>query len=198
MGHYDVPVQRHPEGTAARHEANHYVTGRDGGRDIDLRRLALEGMRLHGRFAGVVRGVPRFSDDLARNVDAADATLERINASIDRWIEDQHIAAPPARPYAAVWQPKGDGSGSLDLEAEGVRTVIWCTGFRSDWSWVSVPAFDGRGYPVHQRGVTSVPGLFVVGLPWLHTWGSARFAGVAHDAAFLADRIAEARLARAA
>lgn len=76
---------------------------------------------------------------------------------------------------------------------------MWCTGFRTDWSWVEVPAFDGAGYPVHHRGVTTVPGLYVIGLPWLHTWGSGRFAGVARDAEHLAAHIAaRAPLARAA
>jgi putative flavoprotein involved in K+ transport len=55
---------------------------------------------------------------------------------------------------------------------------------------VRVPAFDGRGYPTHSRGVTSVPGLSVLGLPWLHTWGSGRFSGIARDAEHLAEHIA--------
>ena len=69
--------------------------------------------------------------------------------------------------------------------------MVWAIGFRADWSWVRVPVFDGAGYPTHARGVTSAPGLYVLGLPWLHTWGSGRFAGIARDAEFLADRITE-------
>jgi putative flavoprotein involved in K+ transport len=57
-----------------------------------------------------------------------------------------------------------------------------------------VPAFDGAGYPTHHRGVTTVRGLYVIGLPWLHTWGSGRFAGIERDARYLADRVAETRL----
>jgi len=54
---------------------------------------------------------------------------------------------------------------------------------------VHLPAFDGRGYPTHTRGVTSVPGLSVLGLPWLYTWGSGRFSGIARDAEHLAGHI---------
>jgi putative flavoprotein involved in K+ transport len=77
----------------------------------------------------------------------------------------------------------------LDVEAAGIQSVVWCTGFDTDHRWVQAPVFDGRGRPCHERGVTGVPGLYVVGLPWLHTWGSGQFAGIASDAEYVADLI---------
>jgi putative flavoprotein involved in K+ transport len=190
-GHYDMAIEDHKEGLGARHEANHYVTGRDGGRDIDLRRFASEGMTLHGRLAALdVDGTATFAGDLRRNLDMADAVSERIKDSVDAWIAANDVDAPEEDRYVPLWEPEADGAAVLDLEAAGITTVIWSTGFRSDWSWVKVPAFDGSGYPTHHRGVTSVPGLFVLGLPWQHTWGSGRFAGVARDARHLAPRVA--------
>ena len=62
-------------------------------------------------------------------------------------------------------------------------------GYRTDYRWIEVPVFDGKGYPHHQRGVTAVPGIYFLGLPWLYTWGSGRFSGVARDARYLADCI---------
>ncbi|WP_026910044.1 MSMEG_0569 family flavin-dependent oxidoreductase [Patulibacter minatonensis] len=185
-GHYDMAIEDHKEGLGARHEANHYVTGRDGGRDIDLRRFAVEGMTLHGRLAAIGDGALTFAGDLRRNLDVADAVSERIKDGVDAWIASQGVDAPEEERYVSLWEPGTDGGGELDLQAAGITTVIWATGFRSDWSWVKVPAFDGSGYPTHHRGVTSVPGLFVLGLPWQHTWGSGRFAGVARDAGHLA------------
>jgi putative flavoprotein involved in K+ transport len=187
-----MPITEHPQGLAARREANHYVTGRDGGHDIDLRRFALEGMRLHGRLAGADGSRLAIAGDLRSNLDAADATCERIKDTVDRWIDAQGIDAPTEPRYAAPWSPgvEADADGQLDLDAEGISTVIWATGFRSDWSWVHLPAFDGSGYPTHDRGVTTVPGLHVIGLPWLHTWGSGRFAGIARDAEHLGGVIA--------
>lgn len=189
MGQYDVPVEEHPEGTGVRREVNHYVTGRDGGRDLDLRAYAREGMRLHGRFGDVRDGRVELAGDLRANLDGADAVAERIKDAINDWIRAQGIAAPTERRYRPVWEPHGDGGGTLDLAAEGITSVLWATGFSSDWSWVRAPAFDGTGYPVHHRGVTSVPGLHILGLPWLHTWGSGRFAGIARDAEHLAGTI---------
>ncbi len=201
IGHYRMPVEHHPEGLGARREPNHYVTGRGGGRDIDLRAFALDGMRLHGHLHEITgAGVLSFAGDLRRNLDAADATAERIKDTIDRWIADRGIEAPSEPRYHPPWEPDGDGSEPLDLRRAGVRTVIWATGFRSDWSWVELPLLDDAGYPSHRRGISErVPGMYVLGLPWLHTWGSARFAGIDVDAAHVAGAIAErARLSAAA
>ena len=79
---------------------------------------------------------------------------------------------------------------TLNLESAGITSIIWCLGFRHDFSFVDVPVFDSRGYPRYQRGVTESLGLYFIGLPWLHTWGSGRFAGVARDAQYLCDQIA--------
>ena len=81
---------------------------------------------------------------------------------------------------------------ALDLAAAGVTSVIWAAGYRHDYRWVKVGVFDGTGHPTHTRGVTAVPGLYFLGLPWLHTWGSGRFHGIARDAAHVAGRIAGA------
>ena len=114
------------EGLAARKEANHYVTGRDGGRDIDLRAFARDGMRLHGRLIGVRRTASRRSPPTcARNLDAADATAERIKDTIDRWIAGQGIDAPPRPRYEPVWQPPSDGRRAARPRGGGVRTVVW-------------------------------------------------------------------------
>jgi putative flavoprotein involved in K+ transport len=191
IGHYRMPITEHPEGLSARREPNHYVTGRGGGRDIDLRAFARDGMSLHGRLLESDGARLRFAPDLEQNLDGADATAERIKDTIDRWIATQGIDAPQEARYEPVWHPPHDGATPLELDAGGVRSVIWATGFVSDWSWVKLDAFDERGSPEHLRGVTKVEGLSVLGLPWLHTWGSGRFAGIAEDALYVADRIAE-------
>jgi putative flavoprotein involved in K+ transport len=190
MGHYSTPIEQHPRGEAARHGTNHYVTGRDGGHDIDLRVFALQGMALHGRLLGAADGRLSVGTNLARDLDGADAVSEGIKDGIDRWIERHGLDAPAEDRYVPVWRPPAEPATEVDLRDAGITSVVWCTGFRADWSWVRVPAFDGRGYPSHSRGVTSVPGLHVLGLPWLHTWGSGRFAGVAVDAEHLAGVVA--------
>ncbi len=194
MGHYDLPIDEHPEGNDARKEANHYVTGRDGGRDLDLRVFASQGMSLHGLLLSAQAGVAHFADDLRHNLDVADATYNRINAGIDRWIDKHGIeTAEGPSVYEPVWQPPDGPPEPLDLAAAGIASVVWCTGFRPDWGWVDVPFLDESGLPDHVRGVVSqTPGLFVLGLPWLHTWGSGRFAGVARDAEHVAEQMVAA------
>jgi putative flavoprotein involved in K+ transport len=189
LGQYDLPVDNHPQGDKVRKKANHYLTGRDGGRDIDLRRFALEGMVLHGRLTDIQGAKLHFGDDLARNLDSADATYNNICAMIDRHIAEQGISAPEQAHYQPLWQPSTP-QAELDIQAAGITSIVWATGFRADWSWVDLPLFDGAGYPAHRRGVTNVAGAYVLGLPWLYTWGSGRFVGVGRDAAYIAEAIA--------
>jgi putative flavoprotein involved in K+ transport len=194
MGHYRRGIDEFADADAVRFRANHYVTGRDGGHDIDLRAFARDGVRLHGRLTGIDGGVLGFADDLAPNLDNADAVSEGIKDSVDQWIERHGLAAPTEQRYRPVWRPD-PGPTELDVAAEGVGTVVWSTGFGRDNRWIEVPVFDGRGYPTHDRGVTSCPGLYFLGLPWQYTWGSGRFCGVAADAEHLAGRILASRAA---
>ncbi|WAL62489.1 MSMEG_0569 family flavin-dependent oxidoreductase [Thermocoleostomius sinensis] len=188
MGYYDLSIDEHPQKEKVRTKANHYVTGRDGGREIDLREFALQGMQLHGRLKTIHRGRLEFWDDLQQNLDQADAVAESIKNTIDRFIETHQIDAPTEPPYQPVWQPESPAL-SLALDEANIGAVVWCTGYHADFSWVDVPVFDGKGYPGHDRGVTSVRGLYFLGLPWLYTWGSGRFSGIARDATYLADYI---------
>jgi len=189
MGYYSKPVHEHPLQERVRAKANHYVTGRDGGRDIDLRRFALEGMKLYGRLKDVRGNTLEFGTDLAANLDQADAVADSIKNTIDKYIETNQIEAPVEPRYQPVWKPETDVT-SLDFAEAGITTIIWSMGFGTDYRWIEVPIFDGKGYPSHTRGVSTVPGIYFLGLPWLYTWGSGRFSGVASDAVFLAEQIA--------
>lgn len=188
MGYYDIPIDQHPQKETVRHKTNHYLTGRDGGREIDLRQFALEGMGLYGRLTTVEGQCLGFDGTLKQNLDQADAVAESIKRTIDQFIAQQGIDAPTEAPYQPVWVPQEEPA-SLDMAAAKITAVIWAMGYQADFSWVDVPVFDGKGYPGHDRGVTTVEGLYFLGLPWLYTWGSGRFSGVARDAQYLADRI---------
>jgi putative flavoprotein involved in K+ transport len=192
MGVYDVGVDRHVGGLSKRESTNHYVTGRDGGRDIDLRRFAAEGMHLYGRITGGSGAVLDIAPTLGASLNAADAVAQSIKNDIDRYIQRMGIDAPVESPYSAVWTPSVEPV-SLDLAAAGIRSIVWSIGYRADFRWVRAGVFDGQGHPTHARGVTSVPGLYFLGLPWLYTWGSGRFAGIARDATYLTERVLERR-----
>ncbi|MEV5366117.1 MSMEG_0569 family flavin-dependent oxidoreductase [Streptomyces cellulosae] len=192
MGHYAKNIDEFDDADAVRMRVNHYVTGRDGGRDIDLRALAQDGMRLYGRLTGIDGATLEFADDLKVNLDRADAVAEGIKDAIDAHIAAQGIEAPAEARYVPVWEPPGHVP-ELDLTEAGVTSVVWATGFTRDHRWIEIPVFDGRGYPMHWRGATSTPGLYFLGLPWQYSWGSGRFEAVGRDAEFLAGHIDTSR-----
>ncbi len=191
MGYYDQPIESHPDPDEARHKTNHYLTGRDNGRDIDLRKLATEGVALRGQIKTVSDGVIDFTTDLKENLDSADATYSRIQDNIDKYIAANNIEAPTTPRYASPWEPSAENNLPIDYRKEGITNVIWCTGFKVKFDWIEFPhVFDQRGYPTYKRGITDEHGLFFLGLPWLHTWGSGRFSHVGQDAMYLTDYIA--------
>ena len=197
MGYYDLPIDQHPDKEKVRSKTNHYLTGRDGGREIDLRQFATEGMALYGRLGDIDGGTLHFKPDLKENLDYADGVAESIKATIDKFIAAQGIDAPEEPPYQPVWQPPEETSKEplrLNCDAANITSVIWSIGYGMDFRWIEIPVFDGKGYPGHRRGVSRCYGLYFLGLPWLYTWGSGRFSGVAQDAEYIADAIAARKI----
>lgn len=188
MGYYKKSVDEHPLREGVRDNTNHYVTGRDGGREIDLRKFALEGMELFGLMENYQDGQLIFKPNLAANLNAADDTYKNINARIDSYIEKNDIDVPVEPQYQPVWEPKEERE-NLELADSGITSIIWSIGFTPDFSWLDLPVFNGMGAPVHRRGVANEKGVYFIGLPWLYTWGSGRFSGVAADAAYLSNEI---------
>lgn len=191
MGYYDISVNDHPLGKNVRNNTNHYVTGRDGGRDIDLRKFAQEGMELFGLMTDFDGENFCFEGNLAENLRVADDTYNNINKRIDAWIEQNGIeTAEGPSEYQPIWEVPQERL-TCSLAESGITSIVWCIGFRPDFSWLDAAVFNGHGHPKHERGVTTSPGLYFIGLPWLHTWGSGRFSGVKRDAEFLAQAIVE-------
>jgi putative flavoprotein involved in K+ transport len=177
---------------AAHLGADHYVSGIDGGHDIDLRRFALEGTRLYGHLTGVRDGRVFFAPDLERSLDASDAAADAVSQLIDTYIATVGVEAPPGRRYQPVWRPDREVT-ELELASAGITCVVWATGVGRDDSWIDVPVFGPGGWPVHRGGVTGCPGLYFLGLPGQRTWGSARLCGVGADARYLVEQIVARR-----
>ncbi|WP_158972698.1 MSMEG_0569 family flavin-dependent oxidoreductase [Paraglaciecola sp. L3A3] len=187
MNYYNTTIDKHPDGANAPHSTNHYVTGRDGGRDLNLRIFAEQGMQLYGQLGPVQNGVATFVDDLAKHLDAADDSAKRITDKIEEYIQLNHIEAPADDNVHSNYLP--DSPAVLDMNTSNISTVIWATGFRMNFNWVKLPAFDERGLPLEKRGVSPVDGLYFLGLNWMNTWGSGRFFHVGRDAEFLKEQI---------
>jgi putative flavoprotein involved in K+ transport len=194
MGYYEMTVDDHPLREGVRDNTNHYVTGRDGGRDIDLRRFAKEGMELYGVLEDFSDGRLKFRENLGESLAFADRTYNGINAAIDKHVAEKGVEAPPASVYEPVWEPEAE-RGTLELEGSGITSIVWCIGFLPDFKWLDASVFNGAGRPMHKRGVTAEEGVSFIGLPWLNTWGSGRFGAVGRDAEHVVSKVAE-RLAR--
>lgn len=176
---------RDPE--AARREPVVQLAGRPDRTNIDLPALQALGVRLTGRFAGTEAGNIRFSDDLAVNVSCAQTKLERLLERIDAFAG----TAPDAQ--ADVIAPVRLSPAPptrLSLKGENIRTIIWATGYRRNFSWLRIPAalrLDGE--IAHQDGAALVPGLFALGFRLLRKRDSHFIGGVGSDAVVLAQQV---------
>ena len=168
------------------------VSGVDGGNTVDLRALAAEGITLVGKAESFDNGVMRFAPDLRENIEASDASYLSMLNEADAFVARTGMELPE-EPQAHILGPDPDCVTNplreLDLTAAGVTSIIWATGYALDYGWLQVDAFDGSGKPKHQRGVSSEPGVYFLGLPWLSRRGSSFIWGVWHDAKYLADQI---------
>lgn len=188
MAYYARTIEDQPDPKATEAKTNHYMSGRDGGHEIDLRAFARDGLPLYGSVTGMEGTKIAFAPDLEKNLDDADKSYVGIRDMIDAYIKRHGIDAPTAPPFKKVWRPDAERT-QIDAAQEGITSVLWCIGFRPDYGWLQVDCLDATGRPVHKRGVCDVEGVYFLGLGWLHTWGSGRFLGVGEDAAHVTDRI---------
>lgn len=168
------------------------VSGADGGHTVDFRKLAHQGMTLVGMTAGYEAGVVTFAGDLAANLKSGDDNLASVFDAADAYVARTGISLPEepeARLRTTDPECVTDPVRALDLAAEGVTTILWATGYAQDYSWIEGELCDERGKLRHQRGVSTEPGIYFLGLPWQSRRGSSFIWGVWHDAKYVADQI---------
>ena len=169
------------------------VSGANGGHTVDFRILAARGITLLGNAETYEDGVMHFLPNLADNIAQGDANYLSLLDAADAYVAERSLDLPDepeARAIAPDPQCVTNPLFELNLAAAGIKTIIWATGYALDFGWVKVSAFDHKGRPVHQRGVSAVPGLYFLGLPWLSRRASPFIWGVWHDAEYLAGHIA--------
>ena len=172
------------------------VSGARGGETIDFRRLAHQGMKLVGRTERYSDGKLTFATDLTRNIRNGDAYLQDLLDEADAFVARNGLDLPEdpeARTLLSDPACMTDPILSLDLAKAGITTIIWATGFSSDYSWLPSSALDDNRRPKHQRGVSAEPGIYFLGLPWQTRRGSSFIWGVWFDARYVADHIAKQR-----
>jgi putative flavoprotein involved in K+ transport len=188
----------------ARHVASFQLVGSPSRETIDLNRLQELGVRLVGRFAGLTPdGKAQFSGSLTNVCALADLKLGRLLNTLDDWASAQQLDAEPsdAEPleagpldaeaperYAPTAVPS-DPQLMLSLSSGAIKTVLWATGYRSDYPWLHVPVLDHKGRVIHDGGVTSAPGLYQMGSTFLRRRKSTFIDGVGEDARDLMDHM---------
>ena len=167
------------------------ITGVSGGYDVNVRRMAADGIRVLGRVRGASDGTLAVASNANEVLDQADETYVGFVTAAR-----QLAAANPDLELAAEEPAESaELSGTvpeleaLDLRHENVAAIVWATGHEYDYGWLQAPVLDDRDRPVQQRGVTRVAGLFFLGLHWMHTIKSGLFSGVGSDAEYLAEHM---------
>jgi putative flavoprotein involved in K+ transport len=168
------------------------VSGARGGHTVDFRNLAASGITLTGRTESFVNGMLGFAPDLGTNINNGDANYLSLLDEADDYIVRNGLDLPE-EPGARILGPDPENVthpiSHINLADAEITSVIWATGFVADYSWLPVDAVDKSGKPRHQRGVSSEPGVYFLGLPWQSRRGSSFIWGVWHDAKYIADQI---------
>ena len=169
------------------------VSGKDGGKTVDFRNLADSGIKLLGLTKTFNEGVMGFASDLEKNITRGDTNFLSVLREADAFVTRNGIDLP-LEPEAHILGPMPDLALhpilELDLAAAGITTILWATGYSVDYSWLQVDAaLNSAGKPQHQRGVSTEPGIYFLGQPWLSRRGSAFIWGVWHDAKYVAEQI---------
>ncbi len=162
-----------------------------GGADaVDLNALQDLGVEIAGRLANIRGGKAQFSGGLAAVCASADLKMNRLLDTIDAWVAERHLEDDLPPPHRASPTRLPDTPVlSRSLTDGGIRSIVWSTGYRPDFSWLDVPVFDRRGRLRHRGGVVAAPGLYAMGLTFMRRRKSHQISGVGDDARDLADHL---------
>jgi putative flavoprotein involved in K+ transport len=149
-------------------------------------------MRLLGHVREIRDGRVALAADLGDSLAAGDRAFYEFTSAVDHYLRRRGAGSsePPPSPSRRISQASVD---EVDLRASKIQSVVWATGYVLDFRWIELPIFDARGEPVQKRGVTSAPGIYFLGLAWMHKVKSSFLYGVGEDAQYLAERICDAR-----
>jgi putative flavoprotein involved in K+ transport len=160
-------------------------------RTLNLAVLQDRGVQILGRLARVDGHRVAFDDDLVATTVAADAKLATLIARLDEFAVRSGLDADvaPPEPFVPIWRRFTDAATAIDLDAAGIRTVVWAVGYRRQYPWLQVPVLDANGEVRHDGGVTPYPGVYVIGLRFLRRRNSNFIDGVGKDADALAEHV---------
>lgn len=165
------------------------LVGRPDNRDLHLGILRDQGIRVVGRLAAIGGTKVAFSSDVERTTAASHSRMLRTLERIDDGIIAQRLEASAADPRARTAILAAGDSLTLDLPSEGIRSIVWATGYIRRYPWLKAPVLNARGEIIHRGGVTASPGLYVLGLTFLRRRRSSLIDGCGLDADDLAPMV---------
>jgi putative flavoprotein involved in K+ transport len=189
IGIRDKTIDEMPDPVRARHEPSLQLVGGPDRRSVDLTTLQDAGVQIAGRVVGMDGRHVRFAEDVNHTVTEADRRMRRVLAEIDRHIDETGLADEVLAPEAMAPVRPAPAPDRLDLRDRGITSVVWATGHRRTYPWLHVPVLDEHGEIRNARGVTPVPGLYVLGQHFQHARNSDSIDGVGRDAEFVADHL---------
>ncbi len=188
LGKWEIPTP-----TLGQEHVTFAVSGKGGGETIDFRKFAAAGVTLLGMTKNYQNGTLSFAKDLQANIAKGDLNYLSVLKEADDFIERAKLKLPDDPEARKIW-PDPDCLTNpileLNLNEKNIKSVIWATGYKNDFSWLNLGKFDDHGRPIHSRGISTETGLYFIGLPWLSRRGSSFIWGVWQDAKFIAQHIA--------
>jgi putative flavoprotein involved in K+ transport len=177
-----------------RFKANPFVSGKNGGHSLNLHQFAQDGVVLLGHMKNAEDNMVYLTPDLHENLAKIDNFVADLKENIDKLILKKNIDAE-LEPSRIEMMNGYDAEiiDELDLKAEGIKTIIWATGYKFNFSWIGYPILDKDGYPIQERGISEYPGLYFLGLHFMHRRKSGLLWGVGEDAEHIANDIAARR-----
>jgi putative flavoprotein involved in K+ transport len=157
---------------------------------FDLNAMTRQGIKLHGRLMGFNNGNAQFSGSLKNVCALADLKINRLLNAIDEWAEQSPDSASFETPERFDSTETEDSPELvLNLAGNGIKTILWATGYKPDFSWLDVPVLDRKGMIIHEGGVAKSEGMYVVGMPFLRSRRSSFIHGAQRDAHHIAKHL---------
>ena len=182
-GALDLGIDDVDDVTRVRHVPSMQLIGSPAHETISINSLQAEGVTVAGRLMGFANGAAQFSGSLANVCALADLKMNRLLQGIDEWIDAKSMAGEVEASYRLMpTRVPETPLLNLDLAGANIKTVIWATGYKPDYSWLDVPVLDGKGRLKHDGGVVDAPGLYAMGLPFMRRRKSTLIDGVGDDA----------------
>jgi len=185
IGFFDLAIEQMPPGST-RFDSHPHLTGARGGHTLNLHQFARDGVRLLGRLEDISGSIAHIAPDLHANLARADGFEAMFVQMVDGYLQGLGLDLPEETlPHLR------DGYDQpiierIDLDAAGIGSVVWATGYDFDYSFVRLPVFDSDGFPIQKQGVTRYPGLTFAGAPWMPGQRTGNFLGVSESARHVA------------